>query len=184
MKFAEAYAKALRDIFSEERQPMDNFLKNLRHIQKVWDQKEIKSFFVSPVIASEKKKQVLKKSLGSLVKQDLLCSFLLLLLDKNQTKELPYIIHHLTDMNNHMKGTIVVRVQTCLPLSKDVKEGIQKFFKKYFNRAIELTEDITSEHIGGLKVHVGDFVFTDTVLFHLKQMENQIRGRFYDNKCK
>ena len=177
------YAKAFKESFSkEEPEVFFTVVEELSQLNEALSSPEIKTFFLSPIILVEKKKQVLKKVFTSFKCNTFICSFLFLLLDKNRWKELNSILICLKKIVDDMRGYICVEVETVKPLSAFFKKELVEKISPFFNKKIFLKEIVSSKKcIGGLKIRAGGFVFDDTLLFHLKQMENQVRRSFYES---
>ena len=176
---AYTYAKALKDLFIQEGRKKDSFfhfLEELKLLNQVLNQESIKSFFLSFAITVEEKKKVLKSLFDSLDFNTLTFPFLCLLLDKKRWKELDAILFCLSEMVDEMKGMVVVKVEHTGRLPSSLKKELIEKLENFLNKKISLKEEESG--IGGLKISTKDLVFNDTLLFHLKQMENQIRRNF------
>ena len=203
MKIVESFAKALKEILQEENISIGNFMAMFKQVHDVLNEKEIRPFFISPAVNREKKKEILKKALhpngdnqqntDNLRKKEgdfleynktnrLILSFLFLLLDRNCFELVIPVTKSLILMNNEKMGKITANVQTNRSLSLDLKKAVKISLEKFFGCSVELREIVSSKYIAGLKVQALGVVFDNTTLFHLNQMENQIRSSFYDNK--
>ena len=176
------YARALRDCFEKgQEENFFFFLGELRKLGEILNLSDIDSFFVSPAIFIEQKKQILKKVFDSFNLNRLALSFLFLLLEKKRWKELSSILTCLTNMENKMKGTLSVEVESVKLLTPDLKEKLIKKLENFFGKKVSLKEKkVSMKLIGGMRIHTQGIVFDDTLLFHLTQMENQIRRNFHD----
>ena len=176
------YARALKNSFSKDQEEIFFIASmELNQLNETFNDPEVKAFFLSPVVLIEEKKQVLRKIFNSFKLNSLLCPFLFLLLDKKRWKELDSIVSCLRKMMNEMKGLVSVEVEAIETLSPVVKEELIEKLENFFNKKVSLKEKISSkELIGGLKIRAGGFIFDDTLFFHLRQLENQIRRNFYD----
>ena len=176
---AQTYAKALRDIFlqeDKEEKVFFLFLEELKLLNQVLSQEPMKSFFLSFVVSVKEKKQVLKSLFDSLNLNSLIFAFLCLLLDKKRWKELNSILSCLSEMADEIKGVTVVKVEHKGKLSPSLERDLIKKLEGFLNKKVSLKTE--ESKTGGLKISTKDLVFNDTLLFHLKQMENQIRRSF------
>ena len=176
------YARALKAAFKKENnQSFFSFVEELNQLNKILSLQEIKRFFLSLTVSVEEKKQVLKKVFVSFQFNDLICSFLFLLLDKKRWRELDDILICLHNMEEEIKGVISVEVKSVHALTDDLRGQLIENLEKFFNKKISLKEKSSSDELmGGIKVRSGGVVLDNTLLFHLIQMENQIRRNFYD----
>ena len=182
---AYTYAKALRDLFTEENKNEEDFflfLEELKLLNQALNQEPVKSFFFSFSISVEEKKKVLKSLFDSLKFNILIFSFLCLLLDKKRWKELEAILFCLSEMVDEMRGRVVVKVEHTGGLPSSLKKKLIEKLENFLNKKVSLKEE--ESNIGGLKISTKNLVFNDTLLFHLKQMENQIRRSFNGDTSK
>ena len=179
---ASTYARAFKGHFGpEETENFFSCVKELDQLNTALNQSEIKSFFISPAISIERKKRVLKHLFKSLKFNDLVCSFLFLLLDRKRWRSLNSIVKCLLDMERRKKGVVCVEVQAARKLTSELKERLAETLEKSFGKEVSLEEKRSSEELmGGIKIRSEGLVLDDTLLFHLTQMENQIRRCFYD----
>jgi F-type H+-transporting ATPase subunit delta len=179
---ASTYARAFKGHFGpRETESFFSCVKELNQLNTALNQLEIKSFFISPAISIERKKQVLKQLFRTLKFNDLVCSFLFLLLDRKRWRSLSAIVKCLLDMERKRKGVVYVEVQAARKLPSGLKERLAETLEKGFGKEVSLEEKRSSaELMGGVKVRSEGLVLDDTLLFHLTQMENQIRRCFYD----
>lgn len=178
---ADTYAKALINSCENE-QDFFIFLEELQQMHKDLKSKEVKRFFISPAISLEQKKQVLTPCFKLFKFNNLISSFLFLLLDKKRWLELDLIIECLIHKAHQMKGIVLVEVESIKKMDLDLKQKLTKKLSQFFNKQIFLTEKQSSSNlIGGIKVCSKGLVFDDTLLFHLTQMENQIKRGSYEN---
>jgi len=179
---AYTYARALKAGFTEEQtEDFFSFVKELRSLNEALNEKEVKIFFLSPAVIVEQKKQALEKVFNSFKVNALIRPFLFLLLDRNRWGEMDAILNCLVNMEKKMKGFVSVKVESVRALTPDFREQLMKKLEKVFGKKISLEEKVSSQDlIGGVKVHSGGFVYDDTLLFHVKQMEIQIRRSFHD----
>ncbi len=179
---AYTYSRALASCFEKEQEKVFfSFLEEFKQLVEVLSELPMNRFFLSPTVPLERKKRILKKVFDSFKVNDLMCSFLFLLLDKKRWNELKTILICLTDMAEKMKGVVSVEVESTAPLPLDLKEQLIKKLENFFDREILLKEkQFVGGLIGGVKLRAEGFVFDDTLLLHLTLMENQIRRNFYD----
>ena len=62
MTVTESFAKALNEILLEEKQSLSDFLKDLMYVYNALNEKETRTFFLSPVNYRRSKKNGFKKS--------------------------------------------------------------------------------------------------------------------------
>lgn len=181
---ADTYANALQTSFKKEND-FFMFLEELQLLHKYLKPKEINQFFNSPMVSLEDKKQVLISCLKGFSFKDKISSFLFLLLDKKRWSELNSILTCLINTANKMKGIVLVEIKSAHKIDSNLKDKLIKKLSQFFNKKIALKETYSASNImGGIKVCSNGLVFDDTLLFHLTQMENQIKRGSYVNTSK
>ena len=179
-----AYAQALRGNFKED-SSFFSFMDQWREIKEALNAPEPKSFFLSPLIPLEDKKQVLEKILNEKnqggKELPLLRSFLFLLLDQKRWAGLNVITNLLEKIERKQKKVILAEVVSAHPLSKDFKAELVNKLEKFFNKKVLLQEKpVDPTLIGGIKVYSEGLVLDNTLLFYLTHIESQIRRNIYD----
>ncbi len=176
---AESYAKALRNCFEKGQE--EDFLQVFEDLKKwaeVLNSAKAKRFFLSPVISLEIKKAVLKKVFNSFDFKALSQRFLFVLLEKKRWNILGDILKKLSEKEEDKKGLVRVEVETALPLSSGLRAELVKSLKNFFQKKILLKEKPPSPALkGGIRIKAKGLVFDDTLSFHLKLMENQIKEK-------
>ena len=180
---ATTYASALRACFLEDdTEAFFSCIKEFKELNSIFSPLEIKKFFLSPAVPVEQKIESLKKVFNFSKVSEITAAFYFLLLEKKRWTEKTAIAGCLEKMEEEMRGIVSVKVESAQPLSKDLKEDLTRKLKAFFNREIFLKEkEASSELVGGVKIQAKGVLFDDSLLFHLKQMESQIRRNFHDH---
>ena len=186
-----SYAKALSETFNKDQ--LVKFLEIFQALNQALEQKPIKNFFLSPAYKLALKRQIL----NSLFQQNLvntwfneqnsnkekimntLKNFLFFLLEKRQWKFLSKVLFQLQCLNQEQQNIVQAEVISVKPLSKEVRESLQKKISSFFKKSVILTESISSKPLAGIKIKAGGFVFDDTALYHLQQMELKAKRGVY-----
>ena len=179
---AENYAKALESCFGKGREEaFFSFLKDLRALAGLLDLREVKRFFLSPALSPETKILVLKKTLKDFECDPLIRPFLFLLLKKKRWAVLNAVLKRLSDREEDIKGLQRVELQSACALLPALKEELIRKLEKFFRKKILLKEKPAAPDLmGGIKIRAKGLVFDDTLSFHLKRIENQIRRNVYE----
>ena len=162
---AEVYARTLFELT-----PREETLERIQTIEKALADSQVEEFLQSPLVSREEKKAILKSALKEM--PGLERNFIFLLADRGVTGLLDEIgemfQHLLNDKFSRVQGEVV----SSHPLSSGEKASLEKGLEKYLKKKVYLKEKTSSDHMGGLYVKVGDFVFNDTLGFHLKTFQS------------
>lgn len=161
-KRAEVYARALFALCPEK-----ELLNQLQELAKAFKEKE-KSFFLSPLVSKQNKKQIFKDSLKNL--SPLVKNFLFVLIDKKALALLPQITEAFKELLNDSLGQIEGYVVSKESLLLEEKARLEAALKPFFKKTVRLEQKTTSL-IGGFYIKAGDYVFNDTISFHLKKFQ-------------
>lgn len=176
---ATTYAKALSDIFTTkgEKANFSAFIKSFKEWNLALSDPALNSFFISHKVSIKEKKRALKKTFQTLgEKHHLLANFFCLLLDNKRWKQKQAILTCLQKKEYEVKGILPAEVESAKALTLEQKQKITQKLEKFFNKKVTLQiNPPNSSLLGGLRVQAGGFVFDDTLAFHLKCMENQIK---------
>ena len=171
------YAKALSSCFEkDQKEGFFLVLKDLKKGAEVLNSAEAKRFFLCPVISLKDKKAFLKKVFKLCDFKILSQNFLLVLLENKRWGFFEDILKKLSKKEEDLKSLVAVEVETPQPLSLALKEELAKNLKKFFQKDILLKEKPCSPALkGGIRIKAKGLIFDDTLRFHLKLMENQIK---------
>lgn len=161
-KRAEVYAKALFALCPERE--LLNQLQELAHVFR----EEEKAFFLSPLVSKQYKKKIFRDSLKNL--PSLVKNFLFVLTDKKALALLPQITEAFKKLLNESLGQVEGHVISKGPLSLEGKTHLETALKPFFKKTVQL-EQKTASLIGGFYIKAGDYVFNDTIQFHLKKFQ-------------
>lgn len=163
------YASALKKLFLDEKDFI-NFIREIKILDAIF-QKEIFTFFCSPLVSSNIKKQLLKNSLQktSLI----MLNFLYVLIDKKQFYLWPDIVDQIKREELKINLIVVAKVESATKLAKSTVQQIKKNLRRFFNKSIQLREIISPDVIGGIKIQAEGIIFNDTISFHLSNIKRR-----------
>jgi len=162
-KRAKTYGQALFEVESSEL-----LLESLKVLEQVLKEQVLYDFFNSFVIPLKNKKEELKKVLKD---HGHLQNFLFLLLDKKALSLLPEITQAYEQLLNEKllrsQGVIYSSEDLSEPNKKQIEDRLSQFLKK----KISLISKVDAHLIGGFRVKLKDYVFNDTLEFHLNKFQ-------------
>lgn len=165
------YARAILDSATQPKQK-EILFKDFQMIRSVLNgSPDLELFLKSPVIRQAQKKAVLKELFEKRVDTSTM-NFLSLLSDKKRESLLGGIADSFIRQYRDSLGITEVRVTTTEKLSKAQEKNLSDELNRITGKQIELTAEIDSDLIGGMKVQIDDTVIDGSVkhkLFRLKE---------------
>ena len=147
--------------------PEKTVLDQLQELSLALQAKE-KEFFLSPLIPKKEKKQILTQSMKNL--PSLIKNFLFILIDRKALSLLSEITKAFRELLNESLGQVEGEVFSKEPLSLEEKTQLEAALKPLFKKNLLLKQK-TKPFIGGLYIKAGDYIFNDTIQFHLKKFQ-------------
>lgn len=172
-RVATRYAKSLIDLAVERNQLEDiyNDAQYLKALSK--SSREFVSIMKSPVVAPEKKGQILDAIARGKI-TDLTLKFTRLLVTKNREFFLPEIVDAVITQYNEIKGIHKVKLTTATPVSDEVKNAILTKIKRDTPiENIELESLVREELIGGFVLEFDNNLVDASILRDLRDVRKQ-----------
>ncbi|RSL31812.1 F0F1 ATP synthase subunit delta [Salibacterium salarium] len=174
---ANRYAVALFEL-SKEKGVLDQTRSELEVVKQVFtDNEEFHELLGHPMVSKEKKQSLIRESFSAL--SDIVQHTLLLLLEKKRIDTVYQIVEKFEELADEEQKIGHATVYTVKPLSEAEHEKIsQTFAEKTGKETLHIKNEIDSELIGGMKVHIGDIIFDGSVKGQLNRLErNLVSGK-------
>lgn len=140
----------------------------------------VRQFLESPALDIATKEKVLESLRGVL--DDVLVSFLCILVEKQRVEQLEAIGAAYRDLADVAAGRVRVHVATAVPLAEDQRQNLLASLKTKLRRDIVLETEVKPELIGGLVIEVGDRVYEGSVHGMLQRLRTQmVRSSGYED---
>jgi F-type H+-transporting ATPase subunit delta len=101
-------------------------------------------------------------------------NFLRLIIEQSRLEALPEIFHQFKVLRNALKGSQDATVESAFDIDPHTLNEISALLEKRFARKLNLTVELNSELIGGIRVVVGDEVLDTSVKARLEQMKVEL----------
>jgi F-type H+-transporting ATPase subunit delta len=101
-------------------------------------------------------------------------NFLRLIIEQSRLEVLPEIYHQFKVLRNALKGSQDATVESAFEIDPNTLSEISALLEKRFARKLNLTVELNSELIGGIRVVVGDEVLDTSVKARLEQMKVEL----------
>ncbi|MER2040466.1 ATP synthase F1 subunit delta [Desemzia incerta] len=148
-----------------------NDLMDVRQIMQ--NNPDLGRFFNNRAIEKANKEQVLAdftKEFSELTK-----SFIHTIYEYRLMEELNHIVNEFEKIYDHHNRTVVAKVITAVPLTKDQRDRLSAVFaEKMKAKKVIFNEIVEPEVLGGVIIETEDQVFDGSLRFNLEQLKKQI----------
>lgn len=167
------YAESLLDV-SEEMGTTNQVKQELEDLKKLFEENpELYSFYTSPQINKEDKKNAMKSIFSDKI-SPITLNLLCVLLDKKRSMEFYGVVKQfdrlVSEKNNEVSGIIYL----AKPCSKELVAKIEKKLSEVTKKNLKLTVNIDPAYVGGVKVKIGDHIVDASIAAQLKEMKGTI----------
>jgi F-type H+-transporting ATPase subunit delta len=174
MTIASRYAKALYGL-AKEKNEQDSIFKQMRVIEEAFrTDKEIQEFIHSPLFRPTDKVKAIEALLAKLQVSDVLKNFLLLLAKKNRLGVFSEMLTAYETISDEAHGVTRGTVRSATPLGPEDRKRIEELVSKATKKQVILTYKEDPALLGGLVADVGSFTFDDSLISHLKRINEQL----------
>ncbi len=171
---ATRYARAIYSL-AKEKNEQDAVFEQLRAINGAFhNDKEIANFLFSPLVRPSEKVSALEKVTAGLTASEALKSFLLLLAKKNRLGVFSEILVAYEQISDEAHGVTRGTVRSATVLAPEERKRIETLVGRATKKQVILTYKEDPSLIGGLVAEVGSFTFDDSLISHLKRLNEQI----------
>lgn len=183
-RLAARYAKAILDLAIEKGQ-LDTVYKDMLFLRDICrSSSELVSLLRSPVIKSDKKRQVLEAITKGRISA-MTSTFNALLTTKDREAYLPEIAAAFIEQYKIYKGIQTVRLTTAVPLSEEMKAFVVNKVKTDRKVAdIELNTEVREDLIGGFVLEIGDELIDASVAYDLRKIKQQFENNDFIYKIR
>jgi len=171
-KITNRYATALIELSIQEKS-LNDVSNELELIKKsIKDSRELTLFLQSPILKSQKKKDILTKIFSGKV-SNLTMKFLNLVIDRNRTPLILEIIDHFFELRDKHLGIINVAVRSAAKFDKNQSEDLTKQLESYTNKKVKINFSLDSSLKGGFVVQLGDTVLDASLRHQLDLLKSK-----------
>lgn len=171
---ASRYAKAIYGL-AKEKNEQDSIFKQMRVIQEALSSdKEIQDFIHSPLFRPSDKVKAIEAMIAKTQVSDLLKNFLLLLAKKNRLGIFAELLTAYETISDEAHGVTRGTVRSATPLGPEDRKHIEELVSKATKKQVILTYKEEPGLLGGLVADVGSFTFDDSLISHLKRINEQL----------
>lgn len=169
----QVYASALFDLAKEEDKLQEVEQDFALFVDLLDEDPTFFEFYRSPIIAKDKKKEVLLNSLRDQM-SELFFNFLMVLVEKNRgyrIKEMGYLFQGYVDES---LGRSQALVESARELTEEQKALIKQKLEVLSNQEVRIKTKIKPDLLGGLRIHMGGRIIDTTLQSDLKAIRSLI----------
>lgn len=168
------YARALVELGAEQKM-VEQYGEELSRISNTMAGNDLLRLLLeSPTLPLEKKSAIVGDIADALRLSGGMRNFIGLLLEKDRLKYVAQIEADYQQFAYERSGILRARVATAAELSASQQETIRAGLEKKTGKRIELTVQVDSSLIGGLRAEFGGKVYDGSIRTQLKRIENTL----------
>ncbi len=167
------YAQALFEL-AEEKNLTSEIYSDIVDLNKVISSNEnLYDVLRSPFIVRSEKKNLVTALFEGKVHKDSK-NFLMVLVDKDRTTELPSIVQSYKQMMNDKFNIAEGKVYTAVALSQEQISELEKNLSAKYNKNVQLVNKIDKDLLGGVLVRIGNEEIDGTVKSRLEDLGDKL----------
>jgi F-type H+-transporting ATPase subunit delta len=171
VRIARRYAKALSEVLTDDK--IEKVLEELKTLLSLFDDKAIR-YFKSPIIPTEKKRELLSNVLQKVEVTEELKKVLNLMAERDRLGLLKEFSEEFEKFADARLGVVKAEITSATELDSEVLEKIKSKIEEIFNKKAEVTVKIDPSLIGGFIVKVADKVLDASVKTQLENLRKAI----------
>lgn len=185
-QIATVYARALLDLVGDSPQ-LEEVESELLGVQKAFfEDSEVRSFVLSPVLKRDEKEAILLKSLKDQA-SEYVTSFVGVLNQKNRLEFFPEICEVFSEGVDRVRGRSKLLIQSKESLPEESLERIRKTMEDKFKTKVVIRNEISPDIIGGFVLRMEDYLVDASIKSKLSTIKKSLLskkitvGAIYEN---
>ena len=171
---AQRYAKALLELVKDNNLSNEEILNQLNDILiSVQNSDDLNKVMCSPIVSSNKKKNVITK-LFSKDNNKILVNFLQLLIDKNKFEILSSVVKEFSQEVNKMNNKLLLNVTSAIELTNSDKAMIKVKLENVLHKELRLDWYVNKDIIAGLVFEANDNIVDNSLRHQLQELSRKI----------
>jgi F-type H+-transporting ATPase subunit delta len=172
-KISVRYAKALF-LNARENNVLDDVYKDIELIQSLFKEVlQLKFIMESPVVKTSNKLGIIDEVFSDKFNQITL-RFLRLIINNKRELHIQNISRNFIDKYKEFKGIKTVTLTTAYKIDEDTKQFLTDKISKYYNKTVELHENVNADIIGGFVLKIEDRQLDSSVTSKLLQLKRKL----------
>ncbi|HKQ76680.1 MAG TPA: ATP synthase F1 subunit delta [Blastocatellia bacterium] len=171
---ANRYARALADVLVERRET-NEVVKELIGFERMMDDhSQLRDVFASPVIATDRKRAVLKELLARIRPRQTTANYLQLLLSNSRLHDLDQMLRALSRELDARMNIVSAEITTAREISEQEKVALQRQLKATTGQEVRMQFRTDPAIIGGMITRIGSLVYDGSIRNQLAQMKRRL----------
>ncbi|MGD0947023.1 MAG: ATP synthase F1 subunit delta [Candidatus Binatia bacterium] len=172
---ARRYAKALFALAKEE-QVLEQTAEQLQRMAALGDDPAIGPTLRSPLLSTERRRQLAQTLARDLSLSDLLTRFVGVLADQQRLDQLPAMAEYFQLLLDQELGQVRITMRSARTLDAQQQEQIAGAFARLTGKHVVPTLAVDPELLGGIVVEVGSKVYDGSVRTQLERLAKELGG--------
>ena len=171
---ATRYARAVYSM-AKETNEQDQVFEQMRILAEGFElDHEVREFMRSPLVRPADKVKAIEQVVSKLGVSDVLKKFVLLLAKKNRLGIFTEVLAAYQTIADDAHGVTRGQVRSAAVLGPEDRKRIEELVSKATKKQVILTYKEDPALLGGLVAEVGSFTFDDSLVSHLKRINEQL----------
>ena len=168
------YAKSAFSLAQEQKE-LDPAHADMKMIHDLCvDSRDFVGMLESPIIAREKKQEVLDKIFAGKYQTKMIPLLVQIIVQKGRESFLPNVAEAFLDMYDEAKGILRGVLTSATELPAATVAEIKSTMEKTSGKTFEMTTEIDPELLGGFRLKVGDKLFDGSVASSLRRLKQEL----------
>jgi F-type H+-transporting ATPase subunit delta len=172
---ARRYAKALFALAQQE-STLEQTAEQLQRMAALTDDPAIGPTLRSPLLSTERRRQLAQTLARDLSLSDLLTRFVGVLADQQRLNQLPAMAEYFQLLLDQEFGRVRITMRSARPLDGQQQEQIAGAFARLTGKQVLPAVAVDSELLGGVVVEVGSKVYDGSVRTQLERLAKELGG--------
>lgn len=181
-RIASRYAKSLIEL-AEEQNKLEVITQDIEAFQKAMDSRDFYLLLKSPIVNTDKKKQILKAIFEGKF-DELTMGFINILATKGREAYLPEITSEYMAQYKRIKHISTVKLTTATELDEASVEAIRKRLEEsnFTDHNVEMVTAVDPKLIGGFIIEMEDKLYDASVANKLEDLKRDFKDNLYVSK--
>jgi F-type H+-transporting ATPase subunit delta len=176
-ELAHRYAKAIYEL-AEESGAQEQIFSNLRELEQAFEKEPvIKDFLTNPMVEPDARVAALEKALAGKGVTKQAQDLLILLARKDRFGLFKEIVAAYEAQTDNANGVCRGTVRSATALDPSERQRVEATVEKVLKKKVIMTYGVDPTVIGGLVAQVGSYTFDDSIAFHLRRMNEELKRR-------
>lgn len=173
IRIAKRYGDALLES-AQDSNTLQNVFENLKFVENTLETSaDLKNFLENPIISHKDKKDVINEVFKASV-NDIVLSFLNLLIDNNRFNLLESSIAAYSDKLDEINNVVKVKVLSAVQLSDDMKNKLVEKLEQKVSKKVIANYELKPEIIAGLVIEINDKTVDTSLKTKLNSLKKQL----------